>query len=496
VKDKLLKSSAHRVIEIVTNIVISLALTPYLIQHLGNENYGLWILILSTLGWFNFIDLGFSYAVQRNIALALEKSDNNKINIIFSVSVALFSMLGAIAAGLVLVLALFPELLGINEINQTTAAIVLSILAIKVLFDFIMNSFHGFYTAYLRMDIDANLSTINIIVKSILVYVLIIDLNIYGAVIATIAADILTHSLKIYFVKRLHPQFKFKLGFVQFNEIKKLFEYSKHLIINDVATSINRGIDPVIISHVLGLKVVALYSVVNSLINQIEALVQAIVGVFQPMVTKLVASNKITDDIFKSIVRINFFVVILLYTPLAILAENFISLWIGEEYIKAADLATILGFAYICKSISRPINNLLLAQANHKLLSAINLTSAILNIILSLWLVTFLGVEGIAIATGVSFFVTDVLLHLALLKRYTKIPILPILMQLLILLITYVTIVMLGKGIMAYFTPLSWLQLFLSAGIIVIILFVFAWYLVLNTYIRQRLMKTILKKAL
>jgi len=496
VKDKLLKSSTHRVIEIVTNTVISLALTPYLIHHLGDDNYGLWILILSTLGWFNFIDLGFSYAVQRNITLALEKSDNNKINIIFSVAVVLFSILGAVAAGLVIILALFPELLGINQVNQSTAAIVLSILAMKVFFDFIMNSFHGFYTAYLRMDIDANLSTVNIIVKSIMVYFLIIDLNIYGAVIATIVADLLSHSLKIYFVKKLHPQFKFKLGFVQFNEIKKLFEYSKHLIINDIATSINRGIDPVIISHVLGLKVVALYSVINSIINQVETLVLAIVGVFQPMVTKLVARNEITDDIFKSIVRINFFVVVLLYAPLAILAENFILLWIGKDYVKAAELATILSFAYICKSISRPINNLLLAQAKHKLLSAINLTSAILNIILSLWLVSSLGIAGIAIATAISFFITDVLLHLVLLKRHTKIPTLPILIQLLILLLTYVAIVVLGKYIIAYFSPLSWFQLFLSAGIIVIILFVFAWYLALNTYIRQRLMKTILKKAL
>jgi len=494
-KEKLLKSSAHRVIEIVTNTLISLALTPYLIQNLGDEHYGLCILILSTLGWFNFIDLGFSYAVQRNIALALEKADNDKINVVFSVAVVLFSLLGSIAAGLILLLAFFPELLGINELNKSTAAIVLSILAVKVFFDFIMNSFHGFYTAYLRMDIDANLSTINVIVKSVLVYFLIIDLNIYGAVIATIVADIITHSLKIYFVKRLHPSFKFKLSFVKYKEIKKLFEYSKHLIINDVATSINRGIDPVIISHLLSLKILALYSIVNSLINQIETLVLAIVGVFQPMVTKLVAKNKVTDNLFESTVRINFFVVILLYTPLAILAENFILLWIGEEYIKAAPLATILGFAYICKSISRPINNLLLAQANHKLLSAINLTSAVLNITLSLWLVTILGLEGVAIATAISFFITDVLLHLVLLKRYTKIAILPMLIQLLLLLITYAIIVVLGKYLIAYFHPLTWSQLFLSASIIVIILFIFAWYITLNNYVRQQLMKTIFKKV-
>ena len=113
-KEKLVKSSVFRVIEIVTVTIISLALTPYLIKHLGDENYGLWLLILSTLGWFNFIDLGFSSAVKREIAIALEKADNHRINVVFSVAVVLFGTLGAFAASCLLLLALVPEALGIN----------------------------------------------------------------------------------------------------------------------------------------------------------------------------------------------------------------------------------------------------------------------------------------------------------------------------------------------------------------------------------------------
>lgn len=76
-KKQLVKSSYFRVLEIMLITTMSLVLTPYLITNLGNENYGLWILILSALGWFSFIDLGFSYAIQRNIMLALAKSDND-----------------------------------------------------------------------------------------------------------------------------------------------------------------------------------------------------------------------------------------------------------------------------------------------------------------------------------------------------------------------------------------------------------------------------------
>jgi O-antigen/teichoic acid export membrane protein len=211
-KNEILKSSFVRVFEIVTVTLISLALTPYLIKHLGDNNYGLWLLILSTLGWFNFIDLGFSAAVRREIAIALESSNTSRINVVFSVSVVLFSVLGVVAASFIGFLAIYPEILGITEVNRHVAAVSIGLLTLKVLFDFIMNSFHGFFSAYLRMDIDANISLANTIIKSVIVYFLIVDMNIYGAVIATITADFVTHLLKIYFASKLHKSLFSKLN--------------------------------------------------------------------------------------------------------------------------------------------------------------------------------------------------------------------------------------------------------------------------------------------
>ncbi|AAZ28116.1 lipopolysaccharide biosynthesis protein [Colwellia psychrerythraea] len=492
-KKQLIKSSTFRTLEVIIITVISLVLTPYLIHHLGDAHYGLWILILSALGWFNFIDLGFAYAVQRNIVLALENKDNHRINIVFSVAVALFSVLGFIAAFCVLVLAFFPELLGINEKEQSIATIAFSILAIKVFLDFIMNCFHGFFTAYLRMDIDANLGTLNMVVKSILVFYLIIDMNIYGAVFATIAADILTHSLKMHFARKLHPEFKFVLHLVKFSEVRQLFAFSKHLILMGMAKSVNRRVDPIIISHLLGLKFVAIYNVINSLMNQVESLVGAIVGVFQPVLTKMVARNTGLDGTFKLIISINFFTVILLYMPLAILAEDFITLWIGLDYAQAGQLAPILGFAYICRTVSRPISSLLLAKAQHQLLSVVNLLGALLNIGLSLVLGSQWGLLGIAIATACSFFVSDVILHLVLLNKYTELPVLKPILEFIKLVVLYILLVVLGISMMQLFEPLNWGQLIIAAIACVCIALLIAWPMLLDKEVKQKLLGMLIK---
>ncbi|MDX2367603.1 MAG: oligosaccharide flippase family protein [Colwellia sp.] len=493
-KQQLLKSSFFRVIEIVIITIISLLLTPYLISHLGDDNYGLWVLILSTLGWFNFLDLGFSYAVQRHIMLALENRDNQSINVIFSVSAVLFAILGLVAALCVLILAMFPQILGVDNERQLTAGVVLSILAFKIFLDFVMNCFYGFYTAYLRMDIDANLSTLNTIIKSVLVYFFIIDMNIYGAVAATIIADISTHSMKAYFARKLHPDFHFSLKLVRFSKVKELFSYSKHLVAADIANSLNRRVDPIIISHLLGLKFVALYTVVNNLVNQIESLVLAITGIFQPVFTRMVTRGNDVNGMFKQVVSINYFVVLLFYTPLAIFAEDFILLWIGAEYATAANLAYILGFAYICRTISRPINALLLAQANHKLLSVANLAGAVINVILSLWLGILWGLYGVAIATACAFFISDVVLYLLLLKRYTNMPILTPLLQFFLISGLYGFSVLAGKQILLYIPPLSWLELLVASGISVILMVCVAWLLVLSVETRSKLVNIILTK--
>ena len=493
-KKQLIKSSSFRFVEVIASIVLAIILTPYLIHHLGDDNYGLWLLVLSTLGWFNVIDLGFSYAVQREIIFAIEKSDSTRINVIFSVAIVLFSLLGGVAFLSVMVLALYPSLLGVAETKFSTTSIALSLLAFKVFFDFVMNAFHGFFTAYLRMDIDANISLLNTVIKSLLIYYLIIDMNIYGAVIATIIADIVGHSLKIIYAKKLNSSFHFSFKLVSFSEIKSLFSFSKHLIATDVAISINRNVDPVIIAHILGLKMVAFYGVVNNLTKQIEGVVEAIAGVFQPAFTKLVAKNTEVNALFGQAIKVNFFIVLVLFSPLSILAEDFITLWIGEEYAKAEHLIFILSFAYICRSISRPISSLLQANAQHQYLSVVNFIGAVVNIILSIILAYYYGIEGIAIATVCAFFLSDVILHLYLLKRHSGLLIREYVLNFFVLNLLFILLVLSGKAFMSMLPPLSWTELILAGVVCLLFSVLLAWTLLLDKMTKQKIIIMITKR--
>lgn len=493
-KKDILRSSFFRVLEIVIVTIVSLALTPYLIKHLDDENYGLWLLIMSTLGWFNFIDLGFSAAVKREIAFALEKKNMQRINVVFSVSVVLFGSLGLVAASGIIGIALFPEVIGVSQDKQEIASVALGLLALKVLFDFIMNSFHGFFAAYIRMDIDANLSLLNTLIKSALVFVLIKDMNIYGAVAATLAADAVTQSLKMYFARRLNNGFVFSLSLVNMAEVLQLFSYSKHVILTGISRTVQLRADPLIISHFLSLKFVAIFGVVLNLANQIESFVKALVGVFSPVLNRLVARNKNIENTFFDILSINAFVAFFCYTLLAILSESFIQLWIGNEYSKYADLAILLGFSFLARAISRPIIGLLMAQNNHQLLSLISTTGAFVNIIMSILMIEQWGLYGVAVATAVSFFLSDVILPIFLVRKYNSFSLSKMLLKVLYLFVGYVLFVYAFKTLLNNIQPINWLQLFYATCILSLLVGACAWFLFLSKNLRFKLLKTMLNK--
>ena len=488
-KKNIIRSSIFSILEIVVATLIALAMTPYLIKNLGTENYGLWLLILSTLGWFNFVELGFPTAVKREIAFALEKYDSERINTVFSVSIVLFTALGLFVVLLLLVLAENPQLIGIAEEQKMLASISLAILSFKVLLDFIMNSFYGFFSAYLRMDIDANISLANTIVKATLIYFLIVDWNVYGAVAATIIADLVSHSSKIYFAKKLQEDLKFSFKLVTFVEVKKLYAYSKHVIATGIAKTINVKSDPIIISHILGINFVAFYGVVNTLASQVESLVKAVTSVLGAFITKAVAQNRNIEASYKSTVSINLFVVIFLFTPLAILSEDFIYLWIGEEFSKYANLVFLICIAFICHAFSRPIASLLLAQAKHQYLAPANLVGALMNIGLSIILAQYLGLWGIVCATAISHLFSHVFLHAYLLKTHTNMEVRKDLVKFGLHIIGFITIVHSCRFYLRNISPLSWLELGLSAIGICILLALILWFSALNQEIRTSCLK-------
>jgi len=419
-KKLLFKSSIFRFLERVIVVITSLMLTPYLISVLGSNDYGLWILILSIMGWFNVVDLGFPQAVQRQIIQALELKDHERVNVVFSTGLALFAILGLFSVAILIGLTQVPAMFGVTGPDQITLVQILLVLAVKVFWGFLMNPFHGFFSGLLRFDIDANLSSLNAIVKAILVFWLIADLNIWGAVVATLASDVITNILKVIYAKRLFPSLSFKISFVRTDEIKALFSYSKHLVVNGIITTIGTRSTPLIVTNLFDLPSLSIQQISANLVMHAQAFVGTITGVFSPIYNKMAAKNQNMEHVFVQTTTINLFVSTLLNLCLLMFGKIFIVLWVGKEFEYAIYILYFAVFATICSGFASSANNILLAQANHKLLSLISFFIVVFSIPVSIYLGLKFGLVGLAMGGALTNLIFNVFVTMALFRRYNN----------------------------------------------------------------------------
>jgi len=477
-KKQLLTSSVFRLLENIIMVTIALLLTPFFINTLGNNDYGLWLLTLSILGWFNVVDLGFPSAVQRHITIALEKKDTTQINTVFSTSIVLFGSLGGLSAIGLLVLAQYPALLGVNEASSVTFTTAIMMLALKVIWDFLMNAFNGFFAGMLRYDIDANIATLNNIFKALLVFLLIPEMQIMGAVAATLIADLTSNVLKVFYAKKLFPPLKFKINFISVLELKSLFSFSKHVIAGGIARVISTKSDPILVTKLFELTLVPIYSIANRLCTLVEGFASSVSGIFQPVFTRMMTREENMEAMFNEVSLINIVVYSVLYQSLLIFGGLFIFLWVGDEFFDSILLMNVLVFSFLCRALSWSVKGVLLAQANHKLLAPANLLSALINILCSIIFSQYMGIIGIAVGTAIGFFISDVLLNLIQLKRYNDFNIFPVIRAFILSVLLTYSVGYLGKEFIIQHLEQSWLML-VASGIVIFPFILLANWLVL-----------------
>ncbi len=83
----------------VVNALLAIALTPFLLRRLGQDEYGLWLLATTltfTSGYLNLAELGMQQAAVRLVAEARQRGDRQAASEVVSTTVAVFGGLGLV----------------------------------------------------------------------------------------------------------------------------------------------------------------------------------------------------------------------------------------------------------------------------------------------------------------------------------------------------------------------------------------------------------------
>ncbi|MBI4833590.1 MAG: oligosaccharide flippase family protein [Planctomycetes bacterium] len=384
---------------------VQLYLTPFIVYEVGKEAYGIYLLALTFTGYFGVLDFGMLSALVKYVAEYKGANDKNSLTESVNVSLSFFFLVGMLVALLLFASSFFVgKWFGLNAEQGITMRNLLLIAAVFSVFSWITNVFRGVARG-LQMynwEVFVNIGTLLVTLASVVILLN----NGYGIISVMLVNQILNSisAFILYLVTRSSLG-ELKLNILSFRQpvFKKMFNYSFYLFLISLFAILIYQIDYVVIGLFLNVTAVAIYSIAWSIQQNIRSISPVLLepawplsaemegaGLYDKQKTLLLNGTKLTTLVYIPIILITI-----------IFAEPFINNWMGADFKESILPAQILLLFWLFGAYFNLGSAILTAKGIVKIFFWITMFNALLNLILSLILVNYLGVLGVALGTTI-----------------------------------------------------------------------------------------------
>lgn len=210
----------------------------------------------------------------------------------------------------------------------------------------------------------------------------------------------------------------------------------------------------------------------------------AVSGVLFPRINKLIVEEKHqeVDEIFLKVGRLQYILLGLISSGFILFGKDFITLWVGKEYIEAYSIALWIMIPLTVPLIQTTGISIMQAKNMHQFRSIVYFIIAILNLILSIILVKKIGVIGCAIATGFSFILGQIIVMNIYYKVVVKLDIIKFWKNIFHMSIPIAIGMALGYILNLYLVEVNYLNFLIKTGIYTLVYALLLWFMALNSY--------------
>ena len=415
---KILKGSTLRVALLISSIIIGLFMMPFLIGNLGDEKYGMWVLVSAVVSFYSLMDFGMAEAIQRFLIRSVHSNDSEDTKIALSTSFFLSAGVGLVTLCITFGIIFFASSFVTEEADILLFQITIALVGLKSSIQLPLFSYYGILVANYRYDLITIIQFFTMITRTVLI-VLFINAG-YGIIaIAGIAlvTDITGSLIVIRNAKNLIPGITASFSYFSTSKVKEYFHFAKWNYIIQITHKIRFSIDELVVGFVIGISAVTHYTIASTLISYFSSFMESAFGVFQPVFHKYHKLDQWDNlrSTFLITTEITSFASVLVGCILYSLGEIFISIWIGDSYSDSFMVLLILCTSNIFYKSILPCEKIIFAIAKQKYYAKISSMEAITNMVLSLTLASYLGIYGVALGT----LIPSLISNLYLLPMYT-----------------------------------------------------------------------------
>ena len=402
-------------IAIFINIAAMLVYTPWMKNQIGIDNYGLYTLANSFITIF-LIDFGIGSSVARFVAKYRAEKNEEAIHNVLGLVYKLYILIDLIIFSVLIVLYFFIDKIyvGLTPAELDRFKILYIIISAFSLFSFPFTTLSGIFNAYEKFvplklcDLFQKLFSIALVILA-----LTFNMGLVAIVSANAISGICTIIIKLILLKKITPV---KVNFrIKDNALlKEILGFSIWVMILGIAQRLTYNIAPSILGIVSNSTQIAMYSPASAIAGYFYTFATAVNGLFLPTISRKIAAKQ-EDGILPLMIKVGRFQVVvlgLLWVGFFCVGKDFMTLWMGEEFLVAYFCTVILALPTIFEYSQQIANTTIIAKNKVKLQSIGLLVTSLINVIISPILSSYWGAWGVSLSIVITAFLNLIYINI------------------------------------------------------------------------------------
>jgi O-antigen/teichoic acid export membrane protein len=386
-----------------TELLLGVFMLPFNVAHLGQSAYGLWVLVASITIYFSVLDLGYGVSLVRFTAKYRAENNTAALNEIASTMFWIFAAIGVAAFSLAILLSFNLEhIFHLTGDQVRTGRIVFLFISANVALGFPVSVFGGIVNGSQRIYLNGVVALITaLVVAAVNVGVLLSGYGIVELVAATTTVRILSYIAYATNAYRVFPELRIRWRYFRRSRLREITGFSVFILLIDIANKLNYSTDTLVVGAFVGTIAVAVWAVAQRLIEIIQRITDQLNSVLFPVVVDSSTNQQFArlQKILLQGTRLSLAMVVPLATGLALLAKPIVRIWVGPNFAGSVAVIYVLSIVVAIRVGNATSAVILKGAGQHQLLAFSNLSMAISNLILSVILVRWYGLVGVAIGT-------------------------------------------------------------------------------------------------
>ena len=424
-KRQLLVNAASSYTSLIASLILSILVTRVLLRHLGAGTYGLWIVLLGLIGYLGLLDAGVSTALTQRIARMTALGDRTGIANLLRTAWLFFSVSGAVAVLIVVVVAPFlASIVHLGTIDPTVAGTTLVLLGVMKAMMFLNSAPAAVLFGSGRADRAEQIGLVFILAtQGAQVVVVLAGGGLVGLGVVTLVTAACGFVVSTLVVRRMngatvrHGRFD-RAGLVD------LLRFGSRNMAIALSSTVSYGLDAVIIGIILPVAQVAPYDIALSTANLTRSLTTQGTNLLLPTYAHFdsVEDHRQQARIFSRSVLIGLALALPILVALAGFGYPILKLWLGNVPPKTYSIMIALGIVTTIQLPGQQCFTYLTGIGRNRVLVRLSVVGAIVNLAGTIVFTYLLGPIGPAIGSLPVVVIVEFTVLPVIACRYLAIP--------------------------------------------------------------------------